>query len=61
MSLASQAHWLAQLMARIFALNVHFWYQSVCGVRDFSIDISRDELDVTTLPRETRQRLRGSG
>ena len=25
-------------------------YQSVCGVRDFSIDISRDELDVTTLP-----------
>ena len=25
-------------------------YQSVCGVRDFSIDVSRDELDVTTLP-----------
>ena len=25
------------------------WY-SVCGVREFSIDISRDELDVTTLP-----------
>ena len=25
-------------------------YFSVCGVRDFSIDISRDELDVTTLP-----------
>ena len=25
-------------------------YESVCGVRDFSIDISRDELDVTTLP-----------
>jgi hypothetical protein len=25
-------------------------YQSVCGVRDFSIDVQRDELDVTTLP-----------
>ena len=25
------------------------WF-SVCGVREFSIDISRDELDVTTLP-----------
>jgi hypothetical protein len=25
-------------------------YYSVCGVRSFSIDISRDELDVTTLP-----------
>lgn len=25
------------------------WY-SVCGVREFSIDVSRDELDVTTLP-----------
>ena len=25
-------------------------YQSVCGVREFSIDITRDELDVTTLP-----------
>ena len=25
------------------------WY-SVCGVREFSLDITRDELDVTTLP-----------
>jgi hypothetical protein len=25
-------------------------FQTVCGVRDFSIDLSRDELDVTTLP-----------
>ena len=25
-------------------------YQTVCGVRSFSIDLSRDELDVTTLP-----------
>ena len=25
------------------------WF-SVCGVREFSIDISRDELDITTLP-----------
>ena len=25
------------------------WY-SVCGVREFSIEISRDELDITTLP-----------
>ena len=25
-------------------------YLSVCGVREFSIDITRDELDVTTLP-----------
>ena len=25
-------------------------YLSVCGVREFSLDISRDELDVTTLP-----------
>ena len=25
------------------------WF-SVCGVREFSLDISRDELDVTTLP-----------
>lgn len=25
-------------------------YYAVCGVRDFSIDISREELDVTTLP-----------
>ena len=25
-------------------------YFSVCGVREFSIDISRDELDITTLP-----------
>ena len=25
------------------------WY-SVCGVREFSIDVSRDELDITTLP-----------
>jgi hypothetical protein len=25
------------------------WY-SVCGVRDFSLEIERDELDVTTLP-----------
>lgn len=25
-------------------------YLSVCGVRDFSIDISRDTLDITTLP-----------
>ena len=25
-------------------------FQTVCGVRSFSIDLSRDELDVTTLP-----------
>ena len=25
-------------------------FQTICGVRDFSIDLSRDELDVTTLP-----------
>lgn len=25
-------------------------YQSVCGVREFSLDVQRDELDVTTLP-----------
>ena len=25
-------------------------YQSVCGVREFAIEISRDELDITTLP-----------
>ena len=25
-------------------------FQTVCGVRQFSIDLSRDELDVTTLP-----------
>ena len=28
------------------------WF-AVCGVREFSLDISRDELDVTTLPAET--------
>ncbi len=27
-------------------------FQTVCGVRSFSIDLSRDELDVTTLPCE---------
>ena len=25
-------------------------FETVCGVRSFSIDLSRDELDVTTLP-----------
>ena len=25
-------------------------FQTVCGVRSFSLDLSRDELDVTTLP-----------
>jgi hypothetical protein len=28
-------------------------FQTVCGVRSFSIDLSRDELDVTTLPCST--------
>ena len=30
-------------------------FQTVCGVRSFSIDLSRDELDVTTLPCSTAQ------
>ena len=30
-------------------------FQTVCGVRDFSIDLSRDELDVTTLPCSVRE------
>jgi hypothetical protein len=30
-------------------------FQTVCGVRSFSIDLSRDELDVTTLPCSTSE------
>ena len=30
-------------------------FETVCGVRSFSIDLSRDELDVTTLPCTTTQ------
>lgn len=30
-------------------------FQTVCGVRSFSIDLSRDELDVTTLPCTTAE------
>jgi len=29
--------------------------QTVCGVRDFSVDLSRDELDVTVLPCEVNE------
>ena len=30
-------------------------FETVCGVRSFSIDLSRDELDVTTLPCTTQE------
>ena len=30
-------------------------FETVCGVRSFSIDLSRDELDVTTLPCSTQE------
>ena len=30
-------------------------FQTICGVRSFSIDLSRDELDVTTLPCSTAE------